>query len=213
MDQVRGAVIPLDVPAPGGLDGREHRSRVEAVRGPPYGRALLVLSNRSHVEAPALAAHRPDIAHLPTRFGIERVLAEAQLELRSRLAEGEDIALRLRGVVSDETLLAAADVPPLAGATHMHRRRVSAHSRRACVAGALPLRVEGALEAGHIDTHPALTGNDLGEVDGESIGVVETKRLVARYLPNTRTEELVEPAKTALDRLQKAFLLVPGDVP
>src|SRR5688572_31162195 len=109
MDQVRGAVIPLDVPTPGGLDGREHRSRVEAVRGPAYDRALLVLSNRSHVEAPALAAHRPDIAHLPTRFGIERVLAEAQLEVWPRLAEGEDIALRLRGVVSDETLLAAAD--------------------------------------------------------------------------------------------------------
>src|SRR6185436_16927681 len=61
---------------------------------------------------------------------------------------------------------------------------------------AVTLRVERPLESLQVHRLPALPRNDLRQVDGESVGVVQLEGLVARY--DLRTLEILEAGESAL---------------
>src|SRR4051812_39812920 len=77
VDQVRGAVIALDVVAPGGIDRRMERLRLESIgKGSTDHRPLGVLANHVHRERPALPGQRTGVTHLSARFDVERVFLQ-----------------------------------------------------------------------------------------------------------------------------------------
>jgi hypothetical protein len=206
MHQVRGAVVPLDVAAARRVHRRMQRFRLERIGEiTADDRSLLVLPHRVDGERPSLAPHPADVAHLPARLGVERVLPQQQLDPRTLLSEREHVGVGLGGLVADELLLSALHRPPLARPGDVDGGTGAlAAARRA---GAAPLLLQRALEAGEVHVHAPLAGDDLGQVDGKPEGVVQLERVVAGNDPCARGEDLLQPPEPTLDGLEEPVLL------
>ena len=72
--------------------------------------------------------------------------------------------------------------------------------------------VEGTLEAHGVDRHPALLGDQRGQVEREAEGVIETEGLLPADLAGAAGEDFLQPGEPALDGLEEATLLGPGDL-
>ena len=76
-----GAVVALDVPAAGHVDRPEYRGGLELLaEGPADDRPPFPLAHLVDGHDPTLAADESGVAHLPARFGVERILLQQQLD-------------------------------------------------------------------------------------------------------------------------------------
>ena len=213
VDEVGGAVVPLDVPPPRRVHRRRQLARLEPVAERPADhRPLPILPHRVDRERPALAAEMAGVAHLPARLDVERVLAQQQLDAIPRLPESEHFGVRLVHGVPDEFLLPLLHVLPFTRLVRQDRRPSAGDLRQPHRARPAPLRLERLLEPGEIHRRPRLVGDDLGQVDREAERVVELERLVAADHGDPALEQLVHPAESARHRLEEALFFDLGEV-
>src|SRR5690349_9050430 len=184
MDQVRCAVISLDVMASRSVHRRMERCRLELLaRGSANDGSLGILSDRIDGEQPFAGSYRSSVTYLAARLDIEWVFPEQQLETVVGLAEGEHVGIRLGSLIPHELLLPPLYVAPFTGTGQVDcggpaASNASPCSRgRSCIAGALTLLVELPLKSGEVDFHAPLSRNDLGQVDGKAKGVIESEGL------------------------------------
>ena len=215
--QVRGAVIPLDVVAALAFDLGHQGRRLEArpvVSADHH--AALVLAHRVDPERPALTGQRAGVADLTAGFGVERILVEDELHPIAVLPEGQRLGLGEGGVVADEFLPAAAQHVPLGllfppwaiwSSRRPHRSGPPRGPRP------LPLLLQGPRESGSIHGDSPLTGDQLGEIHREAVGVVELEGLLPGDHLGTGREELLQPGQPAFDRAEESHLFRLGPLP
>src|ERR687895_1126347 len=113
MHQMGCAVVALDVVPTRCIDRRVELGGLELlIERAAENCALGILAHGIHRERPAVALNRTGVADLTSGLDVEGILSQHQLDPGALLPEGENVGVRLGGLVADEALLPALDRPP-----------------------------------------------------------------------------------------------------
>ena len=113
MNQVGRAVVALDVVSARRIDGRPERGGSKRSANSPRRRFPWGPCGPRRPAPTTPPGYVPHVAHLPARFGVERIFLQQQLDPGALLAEREHVGIGRGGVVADELLLPALDGAPL----------------------------------------------------------------------------------------------------
>src|SRR5690606_34075003 len=211
MQQMSGRMVQHGGLPGSGVDPRRHRlalSQPALAQSPEVAVGIAVFDGVLDLELDAVGQQQPPVADLAAGLGIERrafqhhhaALAGFQRADAAAVAvEADDLALVFQLLVAGE----------FGAAGHRAGGDVFA-LELAGRAGALPLRLHLALEAGHVEAQAPLAGNVVGEIDREPVGVVQLEHHFARNgLALEVAQRLVEQLDALLEGLAETLFLLP----
>ena len=167
-------------------------------------RQVVLTLGINHLNALILIDQPTGIAYLTTHLGIEGSLVEhhliQHLVLLLHLAVTQDLRVTLKQVITHKLALARFQVYPVA------------RLDRSGIACTLLLLLHLLVELLNIDLHTMLTQDQLGQVQGETVGVIQRKGIHAiQHLLALRLclfHLLIQQADTGLQRTKEGLLLL-----
>src|SRR3989475_3902728 len=171
-------MMALDVAARGLIHMSESRRRLERLSERSDDRALAVdLFDVLNGELPPLALDHTRITDLATRFGVEGILFEHELELFAGLPECDRLRFRLCCFVTDPFLATLLlHLNPLAACSILPPSPFPL-PRSPCRPRPLPLLCQRLLEPFPVHRMSVLRGNQLGEIEWKPVRVVQSERV------------------------------------